>query len=1078
MKIACLFAAFSSASAVAPPRVSLSLDSQVVAGGCSSMADCNSDASEICQAGQYTSLKNCHFPVASAWDHQDKVVDVDVRIYKINAADTEPVELCNTAATCGPDKVDFTEPADYMFTYNAVDNAGNKAHQVDHTGTGAFANHDSYRASVFFNLQLQDNVNPVICYGELYSPIMMQNVNANSMLPCKFQGFPDESVASHIFQIEGNATGKNFQLKKAIAHDDITKPVDMTLTYTVRECIEGDNVAAHEALFAGAGAQAVERCSGESSSFSVPLVEYNADAPAALENAQNKINEYVNGDKAKVGFVQVVIEAHDSAGIFSSTGQDNAAEPVVFLVQVQDTTPPTLSDSMTNFGSDWMECGAQDSATSFDEDTDADGNPKVRYFDTLGCGSFNNPDYCYKSDNPIKTACNRTSPLFVSSKTFYRDATTGAHLMSENWRQHGTYQMRYDATDAEGNSAVRTRDILVNDTKAPTITLLGLMHQPVYTDRNHHTSFTPQEDNVVVTDECDEHIANGQDIANGHLPDSVSTSWQTPFNIKKLGSYIKTYTVSDQKGWTASVTRTYHVIDEDDPIITMQDCADSHQQPEHPVDQTMLHPDTTCIYEATRDDEYKDAGATCADFVDGQLNHRVTVGGDIVDLTIVGTYRIEYECTDLTGNTAQKQTRTIIVQDKTNPFIRINGNTHVRIEAGFPYTDEGASATDTLEGSYQDCANVATPGNIVVGSSDTTTATPTQAAARCMSTYGNSINEYFEYSSANSCANIFALAGGANSGKYKIFAEAQSSQYIELEVVCDMDSADNQYTYYQDNTASCDQFKDFEQYVPSDATTPFLKRIYGEDNYNMMIAGNTLCTEKETHSAASNFLHPADSSIDDFCGRFEGVDHKCTKVGTYTIKYSVTDHANNDASAERIVEVMDSLPPVISLRFRAKQSDGSRNKVYNIQNSGSTKSYADAEHVNPALDNTVNPYLHTESLGLFVGAKVLVQPGCSANFGAQCNAAWQNATIKTDNGDNSYTVEYTTYEHNGSNTETFVAASHIRVRGKASYYEGSLMAESAVSVSGWLIAAGVSGVAGVALLAVSGQKTRVTSVPV
>jgi hypothetical protein len=136
------------------------------------------------------------------------------------------------------------------------------------------------------------------------------------------------------------------------------------------------------------------------------------------------------------------------------------------------------------------------------------------------------------------------------------------------------------------------------------------------------------------------------------------------------------------------------------------------------------------------------------------------------------------------------------------------------------------------------------------------------------------------------------------------------------------------------------------------------------------------------------------------------------------------------------------------------------------------------QHVNPALDNTVNPYLHTESLGLFVGAKVLVQPGCSANFGAQCNAAWQNATIKTDNGDNSYTVEYTTYEHNGSNTETFVAASHIRVRGKASYYEGSLMAESAVSVSGWLIAAGVSGVAGVALLAVSGQKTRVTSVPV
>merc|ERR1712070_863460 len=76
--------------------------------------------------------------------------------------------------------------------------------------------------------------------------------------------------------------------------------------------------------------------------------------------------------------------------------------------------------------------------------------------------------------------------------------------------------------------------------------------------------------------------------------------------------------------------------------------------------------------EATRDTEYYDAGATCDDFVDGILNHRVKVSGDIVDLTVVGTYKINYNCEDLSGNVAEDKIRTVNVVDTLPPVISLH----------------------------------------------------------------------------------------------------------------------------------------------------------------------------------------------------------------------------------------------------------------------------------------------------------------------------------------------------------------------------------------------------------------------
>merc|ERR1712028_30294 len=103
-------------------------------------------------------------------------------------------------------------------------------------------------------------------------------------------------------------------------------------------------------------------------------------------------------------------------------------------------------------------------------------------------------------------------------------------------------------------------------------------------------------------------------------------------------------------------------------------------------------------FEATRDMEYTDRGATCNDYVDGELSHAVEVSGEVVNMRIPGTYNIQYDCCDLSGNCADPAKRTVVIQDTTCPKLSLASSNLQYVEAGFPYVDAGATATDTLDG--------------------------------------------------------------------------------------------------------------------------------------------------------------------------------------------------------------------------------------------------------------------------------------------------------------------------------------------------------------------------------------------
>ncbi len=110
---------------------------------------------------------------------------------------------------------------------------------------------------------------------------------------------------------------------------------------------------------------------------------------------------------------------------------------------------------------------------------------------------------------------------------------------------------------------------------------------------------------------------------------------------------------------------------------------------------------------------YVDAGATATDVIDGSVT--VIMTGS-VDSNVAGAYTLSYSATDSEGNVSRALTRTVTVADTTAPVITLAGDAAVEVELGSTYTDAGASATDTVDGSVD---------VVITGSVDTAAGTYT-----------------------------------------------------------------------------------------------------------------------------------------------------------------------------------------------------------------------------------------------------------------------------------------------------------------------------------------------------------------
>ena len=121
-------------------------------------------------------------------------------------------------------------------------------------------------------------------------------------------------------------------------------------------------------------------------------------------------------------------------------------------------------------------------------------------------------------------------------------------------------------------------------------------------------------------------------------------------------------------------------------------------------------------------DTYTEQGATAIDNVDGNVS--VQISGN-VDTNTAGTYTVTYTATDKAGNQATI-TRSVTVQaaqpaDTQAPAITLNGSNNITLTVGDTYTEQGATATDNVDGNV----SVQISGNVDTNTAGTYTVTYT-----------------------------------------------------------------------------------------------------------------------------------------------------------------------------------------------------------------------------------------------------------------------------------------------------------------------------------------------------------------
>lgn len=223
-----------------------------------------------------------------------------------------------------------------------------------------------------------------------------------------------------------------------------------------------------------------------------------------------------------------------------------------------------------------------------------------------------------------------------TANTSYIDAGATAHDVFEgaidpkksglvDTAAAGTYTITYTATDKAGNSASKTRTVIVQeepvaDTTPPIVTLQGEATVTIAVGAAYSDAGATATDNV-----------------DGTLTPVMSGSVDTV----KVGTYTIIWTATDVAGNVGTATRTVIV---KEPVI----------EDTTPPQITLNGENSITVYMGTA---FVDPGASAIDEVDGSVN--VTTSGT-VDTGKVGNYTITYTATDAAGNTATL-TRTVNV---------------------------------------------------------------------------------------------------------------------------------------------------------------------------------------------------------------------------------------------------------------------------------------------------------------------------------------------------------------------------------------------------------------------------------
>lgn len=162
------------------------------------------------------------------------------------------------------------------------------------------------------------------------------------------------------------------------------------------------------------------------------------------------------------------------------------------------------------------------------------------------------------------------------------------------------------------------------------------------------------------------------------------TTDSSALNVSTIGTYYVNYTATDSAGNTATAQRTIVVCDNASPVLTLIGQASVTVEQGSGI--------------------YSDPGATAIDG-GGDISDQIVVTGS-VDTNTAGSYTLEYNVSDASGNDATPVSRSVTV-NAVYPTITLTGHNPAHVEVyGGVWSDPGFTASDVYDGDLTSAVTV------------------------------------------------------------------------------------------------------------------------------------------------------------------------------------------------------------------------------------------------------------------------------------------------------------------------------------------------------------------------------------
>ncbi len=268
-------------------------------------------------------------------------------------------------------------------------------------------------------------------------------------------------------------------------------------------------------------------------------------------------------------------------------------------------------------------------------------------------------------------------------------------MASHTWDVPGTYYILARARSAVDTTVTSIYSdsleltVLLNDTFPPVFSITG--NNPMYLE---------------VNDTFVEPVVTAWDDVDGDLTDQIQSSGTV--NTAIPGTYIRSYSVSDNSGNEANAELNVHVVDSIQPVDTI------------PPVITLLGDNPMYL---DTNDTYIEPGATASDNFDGDISGKIQISG-IVNTGTVGTYTRTYSVSDSAGNSTEVNrtvqiTDSIMESDTTPPVITLFGDNPMILNIGDTYNEPGATAFDSVDGDISDSIDITGTVNTAFEGTDT-----------------------------------------------------------------------------------------------------------------------------------------------------------------------------------------------------------------------------------------------------------------------------------------------------------------------------------------------------------------------